>query len=205
MKSNILNRIKGIILLDSFKLKLSEVNDNFQNLKQELHIRDLITSQYNSLFLDSENIRAFAEFKVGKKRVDLAFLKRKEVLPVFLTEIKFQYTGDFENEKDWGDTIKNDFTLSQKSDSGIDLFILIILEWISIENRKDFECNWNIPKLSKYAQRNEKTDLSSRIKGYFEEYGEWPKERPIDFAKVEVGNSIYNFYFLYKNIKNERY
>ncbi len=205
MKAEIRNRIKNIILLDSFKLKLSEVNNNFQNLKQELHIRDIIVSQYNNLYSNLENVRAFAEFKVGKKRVDLAFLKQKEVLPLFLTEIKFQYTGDFENGKDWKSIIEDDFTLSQKSDSGIDLFILIALEWINIEDRINFESNWDIPKLSKYAQKNKKTDLNSRIKKYFEDYGEWPKERPLDFAKVEVGNDIYNFFFLYKNIKNERY
>ena len=41
------NQLLSIIESDEFKYKLNELNDNFFNLKQEIHIRNLLVELFN--------------------------------------------------------------------------------------------------------------------------------------------------------------
>ena len=44
------NQLLSIIESEEFKYKLNELNDNFFNLKQELHIRDLLLALFNKYY-----------------------------------------------------------------------------------------------------------------------------------------------------------
>ena len=48
------NQLLSIIESDEFKYKLNELNDNFFNLKQEIHIRNLLVELFNRDFKGEE-------------------------------------------------------------------------------------------------------------------------------------------------------
>ena len=54
------NQLLSIIESEEFKYKLNELNDNFFNLKQELHIRDLLLALFNKYY-NQKRVRAIAE------------------------------------------------------------------------------------------------------------------------------------------------
>ena len=57
------NQLLSIIESDEFKYKLNELNDNFFNLKQEIHIRNLLVELFNQKHKE-EGERAIAEYRV---------------------------------------------------------------------------------------------------------------------------------------------
>ena len=67
-------QLLSIIKSKRFKRKLSKLNDNFFNLKQEIHIRNLLVELFNQEH-KGQGERAIAEYRVDSNkniRIDLA-------------------------------------------------------------------------------------------------------------------------------------
>ena len=64
--SKMFKQLLSIIESDEFKNKLNELNDNFFNLKQEIHIRNLLVELFNQKHKE-EGERAIAEYRVPNK------------------------------------------------------------------------------------------------------------------------------------------
>ena len=132
--SKMFQQLLDIIESDEFKNKLNELNDNFFNLKQEIHIRNLLVELFNQKHKE-EGERAIAEYRVPNKdiRIDLALSNRKEVA---LIELKYHFANDPQIKKE---SLKNYF-LERKE---CDYFISIICNGDK-NIRKAYENFWNI-------------------------------------------------------------
>ena len=76
------DKLLEIIRSDEFRVQLTELNDNFFNLKQEIQIRNLLVELFNQKY-KQENERAIAEYRVRNKkvsnkniRIDLALVNK---------------------------------------------------------------------------------------------------------------------------------
>lgn len=185
------NEIKNIIESDNFKIGLSEINKDFFNLKQEIHIRDLIVKIFNNNNTNTRK-RAFAEYKAQRKRIDLAIKEENKAEPCYLCELKFQFTGDFRNEDDWKKILDNDF-VNPKGQHHVDLFILIVLEWNDLNKRIEVEKKWHLPPMHNYASNTlewEKDIISLPEKN---KLGNFFHRNSISLSE---DNATYHFYFL---------
>ena len=87
-------KLLEIIRSDEFRVQLAELNDNFFNLKQELHIRDLLVEFFNQKCKEDE--RAIAEYRKDPNkniRIDLALVKRSPKEEI-LIEFKYHFPED---------------------------------------------------------------------------------------------------------------
>ena len=94
------DKLLEIIRSDEFRVQLAELNDNFFNLKQELHIRDLLLVLFNK-YHSQEGIRAIAEYREDREkniRIDLALVKRSPKEEI-LIEFKYHFPKDPQIEK----------------------------------------------------------------------------------------------------------
>ena len=93
------NQLLSIIESDEFKYKLNELNDNFFNLKQEIHIRNLLVELFNQKHKE-EGERAIAEYRVPNKkiRIDLALIN-KPLKERILIEFKYHFPEDRQIKK----------------------------------------------------------------------------------------------------------
>jgi hypothetical protein len=95
-KEEMFDSLIKIIKSKRFKRKLAKINDNFFNLKQEIHIRNLLVELFNKK-LKKEGERAIAEYRELQNetdkniRIDLALSNRKEVA---LIELKYHFAND---------------------------------------------------------------------------------------------------------------
>lgn len=96
-------KLLQIICSDEFRVQLAELNDNFFNLKQELHIRDLLVELFNQKCKEE---RAIAEYRVPNKkapnkniRIDLALVKNSPKEEI-LIEFKYHFPKDPQIEKE---------------------------------------------------------------------------------------------------------
>ena len=96
------NQLLSIIESEEFKYKLNELNDNFFNLKQELHIRDLLLALFNKYY-NQKRVRAIAEHpreKTSKEehvsytRVDLSLVDEEEPKNPLKIELKYHFPKD---------------------------------------------------------------------------------------------------------------
>ena len=154
-------QLLSIIKSNEFKEKLNELNDNFFNLKQEIHIRNLLVELFNQKYKE-QGERAIAEYpRVARTRVDLSLIDNNTESP-FKIELKYHFPKD-----------KGGFSKYQKSiqkhfiDRGSNGFILIVCD-SDKDLREKFEEKWNIdtifPKLSK-----EDNIWKENLKNKFEE------------------------------------
>ena len=97
------DKLLEIIRSDEFRVQLAELNDNFFNLKQELHIRDLLVEFFNQKCKAEE--RAIAEYRVPNKkapnkniRIDLALVNKSSKEEI-LIEFKYHFPEDPQIEK----------------------------------------------------------------------------------------------------------
>ena len=151
-------KLLEIIRSDEFRVQLAELNDNFFNLKQELHIRDLLLVLFNK-YHSQEGIRAIAEHprlekektteeeRTSYTRVDLSLVDEKNPKAPFKIELKYHFPRDKGGFSEYQESIQKHFK-NRKSNG----FILIVCD-SDKDLRKKFEEKWDIetifPKLSK--------------------------------------------------------
>ena len=152
------DKLLEIIRSDEFRVQLAELNDNFFNLKQELHIRDLLLVLFNK-YHSQEGIRAIAEHprlekekateeeRTSYTRVDLSLVDEKVPKAPFKIELKYHFPKDKGGFSEYQESIQKHFK-NRKSNG----FILIVCD-SDKDLRKKFEEKWDIetifPKLSK--------------------------------------------------------
>ena len=151
-------KLLEIIRSDEFRVQLAELNDNFFNLKQELHIRDLLLVLFNK-YHSQEEIRAIAEHprlekektteeeRTSYTRVDLSLVDEKVPKAPFKIELKYHFPKDKGGFSEYQESIQKHF--KNRRSNG---FILIVCD-SDKDLRKKFEEKWDIetifPKLSK--------------------------------------------------------
>ena len=115
------NQLLSIIESDEFKYKLNELNDNFFNLKQEIHIRNLLVELFNRDFKGEE--RAIAEYRVPNKdiRIDLALVNKNNKENPFKIELKYHFPKDKGEFSKYQESIQKHF--DDRESNG---FILIV-------------------------------------------------------------------------------
>ena len=127
-KEEMFDSLIKIIKSKRFKRKLAKINDNFFNLKQEIHIRNLLVELFNKK-LKKEGERAIAEYRELQNetdkniRIDLALSNRKEVA---LIELKYHFANDPQIKKNLLKTTfqkeRNVITLYQLSVMAIKIY-----------------------------------------------------------------------------------
>lgn len=131
-KESILATLKNIISSNNFHESLAEINENFFNLKQESHIRNVLLIHINNFFKKkSLNYKALSEHpRINNTRVDLSIVNLDYLDEIFKIELKFQLVGDYKQNYliHRNNEIAYDF---QEKES--DLFILIVIEWDDYE------------------------------------------------------------------------
>lgn len=126
-------KLLEIIRSDEFRVQLAELNDNFFNLKQELHIRDLLVELFNQKCKEE---RAIAEYRVPNKniRIDLALVKKSSKEKI-LIEFKYHFPKDPQIEKK--QSLKKYF--EEREDCH---YLISIVCNGNKEKRKQFEEKW---------------------------------------------------------------
>lgn len=131
-KEFILATLKNIISSNKFHENLAEINENFFNLKQESHIRNILLIHINNFFKKNHvNYKALSEYpRINNTRVDLSIVNLDYLDEIFKIELKFQLVGDYKQNHliRRKNEIAYDF---QEKES--DLFILIVIEWDDYE------------------------------------------------------------------------
>ena len=161
-------QLLDIIESDEFKNKLNELNDNFFNLKQEIHIRNLLVELFNQKYKE-EGERAIAEYRVDPNkniRIDLALIN-KPLKERILIEFKYHFPEDRQ--------IKRTKSLSRyfKERTECDYLISIICN-DNEETREQFENEWLI-KNTIFANR-------------YSEGSEWRKKIEEEFESLKSEN-----------------
>jgi hypothetical protein len=140
-------KLLEIIRSDEFRVQLAELNDNFFNLKQELHIRDLLLVLFNK-YHSQEGFRAIAEYPRRKKpetledgrishtRVDLSLVDREEKENPFKIEFKYHFPKDKGGFSKYEESIQKHF-IDRESHG----FILIVCD-SDTNGRENFENTW---------------------------------------------------------------
>ncbi|ATA85613.1 hypothetical protein CAPSP0001_0995 [Capnocytophaga sputigena ATCC 33612] len=148
----------SIIKSKRFKRKLAKLNDNFFNLKQELHIRDLLLALFNK-YHSQKGVRAIAEHprlekekttreeRTSYTRVDLSLVDENFPKNPFKIELKYHFPKDKGGFSEYQESIQKHF--ENRNSNG---FILIVCD-SDKDLRKKFEERWDVdtifPKLSK--------------------------------------------------------
>ena len=129
-------KLLEIIRSDEFRVQLAELNDNFFNLKQELHIRDLLLVLFNK-YHSQEGFRAIAEYRKDPKkniRIDLALVNKSSEEKI-LIEFKYHFPEDPQIEKK--QSLKKYFEERKECD-----YLISIVCNGNKEKRKQFEEKW---------------------------------------------------------------
>ena len=148
-------QLLSIIESDEFRVQLTELNNNFFNLKQELHIRDLLLALFNK-YHSQKGVRAIAEHPrektikeecISYTRVDLSLVDENFPKNPFKIELKYHFPKDKGGFSEYQESIQKHFK-NRKSNG----FILIVCD-SDKDLRKKFEEKWDVdtifPKLSK--------------------------------------------------------
>ena len=150
------NQLLSIIESDEFKYKLNELNDNFFNLKQEIHIRNLLVELFNQKHKE-EGERAIAEYRVPNKkipnkniRIDLALVNNNKKV---LIEFKYLFPNDPQIEKE---SLKNYFIERTECD-----YLIAIICNGKEKTRRDYEADWEIKTMfgSRYSKDSQWREL----------------------------------------------
>ena len=154
-KEEMFDSLISIIKSKRFKRKLTELNDNFFNLKQELHIRDLLLALFNK-YHSQKRVRAIAEHPrektikeecISYTRVDLSLVDENFPKNPFKIELKYHFPKDKGGFSEYQESIQKHF--ENRNSNG---FILIVCD-SDKDLRKKFEEKWDVdtifPKLSK--------------------------------------------------------
>ena len=129
-----------IIESDEFRVQLSELNDNFFNLKQEIHIRNLLVELFNQKHKE-QGKRAIAEYpRIAKTRVDLSLINKNNTETPFKIEFKYHFPKDKGGFSEYQESIQKHF--EDRESNG---FILIVCN-SNTEERESFEKVWLFKK-----------------------------------------------------------
>lgn len=138
-------KLLEIIHSNEFRVQLAELNDNFFNLKQELHIRDLLLVLFNK-YHSQEGFRAIAEYprkpetledgRISHTRVDLSLVDREEKENPFKIELKYHFPKDKGGFSKYEESIQKHFK-GRRSNG----FILIVCD-SDTKGRENFESIW---------------------------------------------------------------
>ncbi|WP_314297824.1 hypothetical protein [Capnocytophaga gingivalis] len=138
-------KLLEIIRSDEFRVRLVELNNNFFNLKQELHIRDLLLVLFNK-YHSQEGFRAIAEYprkpetledgRISHTRVDLSLVDRENKGNPIKIELKYHFPKDKGGFLNYEESIQKHFTKR-----GSDGFILIVCD-SDTKGRENFESIW---------------------------------------------------------------
>jgi len=129
-------KLLEIIRSDEFRVQLAELNDNFFNLKQELHVRNLLLVLFNK-YHSQEGFRAIAEYRKDPKkniRIDLALVNKSSEEKI-LIEFKYHFPEDPQIEKK--QSLKKYFEERKECD-----YLISIVCNGNKEKRKQFEEKW---------------------------------------------------------------
>ena len=157
-KEEMFDSLISIIKSKRFKRKLAKLNDNFFNLKQEIHIRDLLLALFNK-YHSQKGVRAIAEHprlekekttreeRTSYTRVDLSLVDENFPKNPFKIEFKYHFPKDKGGFSEYQESIQKHF--ENRNSNG---FILIVCD-SDKDLRKKFEEKWDVdtifPKLSK--------------------------------------------------------
>jgi len=157
-KEEMFDSLISIIKSKRFKRKLAKLNDNFFNLKQELHIRDLLLALFNK-YHSQKGVRAIAEHprlekekttreeRTSYARVDLSLVDENFPKNPFKIEFKYHFPKDKGGFSEYQESIQKHF--ENRNSNG---FILIVCD-SDKDLRKKFEEKWDVdtifPKLSR--------------------------------------------------------
>ena len=138
-------KLLEIIRSDEFRVRLVELNNNFFNLKQELHIRDLLLVLFNK-YHSQEGFRAIAEYprkpetledgRISHTRVDLSLVDRENKGNPIKIELKYHFPKDKGGFLNYEESIQKHFT--KRGSAG---FILIVGD-SDTKGRENFESIW---------------------------------------------------------------
>lgn len=188
--SQMFKQLLSIIESDEFKNKLNELNDNFFNLKQEIHIRNLLVELFNQKHKE-EGERAIAEYRVPNKniRIDLALIN-KLLKERILIEFKYHFPEDRQ--------IKRTKSLSRyfKERTECDYLISIICN-DNEETRKDFENEWLIKNTIFANSYSKDPKWRKKIEEEFESLKSESKcLEPIEITVEKPFETTYHFFIL---------
>ena len=151
-KEEMFDSLISIIKSDEFKNKLNELNDNFFNLKQEIHIRNLLVELFNQKHKE-QGKRAIAEYpRIAKTRVDLSLIDKNNTETPFKIEFKYHFPKDKGGFSEYQESIQKHFK-NRKSNG----FILIVCD-SNANKRKEFEKIW-LNKKTKFSKLSSEDNI----------------------------------------------
>ena len=145
--SKMFKQLLSIIESDEFRVQLTELNNNFFNLKQELHIRDLLLALFNK-YHSQKGVRAIAEHprlekekttgeeRTSYTRVDWSLVDENFPKNPFKIEFKYHFPKDKGGFSEYQESIQKHFI--DRNSNG---FILIVCD-SNTEERESFEKVW---------------------------------------------------------------
>ena len=190
-KEEMFNSLIKIIKSKTFKRKLAKLNDNFFNLKQKIHIRNLLVELFNKKF-KKEGERAIAEYRVNPNkniRIDLALIN-KPLKERILIEFKYHFPEDRQ--------IKKTKSLSRyfKERTECNYLISIICN-DNEETRKDFENEWLIKNTIFANSYSKDPKWRKKIEEEFESLKSESKcLEPIEITVEKPFETTYHFFIL---------
>ena len=185
-------KLLEIIRSDEFRVRLVELNNNFFNLKQELHIRDLLLVLFNK-YHSQEGFRAIAEYRVRnekvphkKIRIDLALVNKSSKEKI-LIEFKYHFPEDPQIEKK--QSLKRYFEEREKCH-----YLISIVCNGNKEKREQFEKEWLDKKTDFAGRYSETTQWKDKLEGELKPLG-----RSFESIEIEVDKpfeTTYHFFIL---------
>ena len=185
-------KLLEIIRSDEFRVQLAELNDNFFNLKQELHIRDLLLVLFNK-YHSQEGLRAIAEYRVSNKkapnkniRIDLALVNKSSKEEI-LIEFKYHFPEDPQIEKK--QSLKRYFEEREECH-----YLISIVCNGNKEKREQFEKEWLDKKTDFAGRYSESTQWKDKLEGELKPLG-------CSFESIEIEvdkpfKTTYHFFIL---------
>ena len=193
------NQLLSIIESDEFKYKLNELNDNFFNLKQEIHIRNLLVELFNQKYKE-EGERAIAEYRVPNKkipnkniRIDLALVNNNKKV---LIEFKYLFPNDPQIEKE---SLKNYFIERTECD-----YLIAIICNGKEKTRRDYEADWEIKTMfgSRYSKDSQWRELLEKQFNSLESENKSLEAIEIIIIVEKPFKTTYHFFILERKEKN---
>ena len=183
------NQLLSIIESDEFKYKLNELNDNFFNLKQEIHIRNLLVELFNQKYKE-EGERAIAEYRV---RIDLALVNNNKKV---LIEFKYLFPNDPQIEKE---SLKNYFIERTECD-----YLIAIICNGKEKTRRDYEADWEIKTMfgSRYSKDSQWRELLEKQFNSLESENKSLEAIEIIIIVEKPFKTTYHFFILERKEEN---
>ena len=188
-------QLLSIIESDEFRVQLTELNDNFFNLKQEIQIRNLLVELFNRDFKGEE--RAIAEYRVPNKdiRIDLALVNKNNKENPFKIELKYHFPKDKGGFSKYQESIQKHF--KDRESNG---FILIVCN-SKAEERESFEKMW-LSKETIFSELSlDKNDYKwkENLKSKFEE----TSNAQAHFFEITVENPFETTYHIFILVRKQ--